>query len=72
MPLPPSFLKGITATHEYTSRVIDKESFLEGAMDNLREVIDGGVGAPWVLVEVILVTEEHMECTTTEHKAREG
>ena len=72
MPLPPSFLKGITATQEYTSRVIAKESFLEGAMDNPREVVNGGVGAPGVLVEVVLVTEEHMERSTTEHKAREG
>ncbi len=33
----PSFGRGITATHEYTSQVTAEESVLEEAMDNLRE-----------------------------------
>jgi hypothetical protein len=52
--------------------VTNDEFVLEGAMDNLREVVKGGIGAPGVLVEDVLVTEDHIERTTTEHIAREG
>jgi hypothetical protein len=52
--------------------VTNEDFVLEEAMDNLREVVDGGVGAPGVLVEVVLLTEEQMERTTTEHIAGEG
>jgi hypothetical protein len=59
-------------SRDYTLRVTYEEPVLEEAMDNLRDVVDGGVRAPGVLVEVVLLTEEHMERTTTEHIAREG
>ena len=49
-----------------------EESDLEEAIDNLREIVDGGIGAPGALVEDVLVAEEHMERVTTEYKAREG
>jgi len=43
------------------------DSVLEEAVDNLREVVNGRVGAP-----VVLVNEEHMERATAEHRARGG
>ena len=53
-------------------RVTNEEPDLEEVRDKSREVVDGGVGAPGVLVEVVLVTEERMERIVSEHKVREG